>query len=80
MTSSDLIQGHRRITIAINFERGLYDISKTCKRIQSRGRFVPPSKFDKVRFQTAAVTLTKGSRSNDWHGGKGLGKCVLYAQ
>ena len=49
-------------------------------RYQSRGRFVPPSKFDKVRFQTAAVTLKKGSRSNDWHGGKGLGKCVLCAQ
>ena len=53
------------------------------KRIQilkHRGRFVPPSKFDKVSFQTATVTLTKGSRSNDWDGGKGLDKCVLYAQ
>jgi len=48
-------------------------------RYQSKGRFVPSSKFDKVRFQTAAVTLKTGSWSNDWRGEKGFGKCVLCA-
>jgi len=33
MTSGDLVQGHS-IAIAGDFERGPYDISKTCKRIQ----------------------------------------------
>ena len=41
-------------------------------KYQCSGRFVPPSKFDKVRFQTAAVTLRKSSRSNECHGGKAL--------
>jgi hypothetical protein len=33
MTSGDLAQGHS-IAVASDFERGSYDISKMCKRIQ----------------------------------------------
>ena len=44
-----------------------------------RWKFLPAFKFDQVKFLLSAMTLRKGSWSNEWYVRKGLDKCVLTA-
>ena len=80
MTSCDLIPGHSDL-IFWSLGDMLVTIINHAEtdRLHSCEPFVPHLNLDQVRFQTSAVTLRKGSRSNGWYVRKGLGDSVLPA-
>ena len=80
LTSADLIKGHSDLVFADFREGHMTTVVDTRTfRYQCTQKFVPWSKVHKVRFQSSAVTLKKGSRSNERHVKKDLDKCVLCA-